>query len=105
MNDVLEKRVRVTAVAGWWLVLIAAAFVVLQWLVYLTVIDPRSAWVFSVWGPNVDRAFLQMVWLWAIPILKFIVWLVLIVLWATLWTRQIPEANRRNVSTYARRNR
>ena len=47
MNDIFEKRVRAAAVAGWWVVLIALAFIVLQWLIYLAVIHARPAWVLS----------------------------------------------------------
>ena len=90
MNDVFEKRVRAAAVAGWWAVLIAVGFIVVHWLVYLAVINTRPAWFLSMWGPNFDWVFVQMVWFWAIAILKFIVWLMaLIALWLTLWARQL----------------
>ena len=32
MNDPFEKKVRAAAVAGWWVVLIAAGFLTLLWL-------------------------------------------------------------------------
>ena len=75
MNDVFEKRVRAAAVAAWWAVLVAVAFVVLQWLVYLAVIHARPAWILSMWGPNLDWAFVQAVWFWGVAVLKFVVWL------------------------------
>ncbi|MCE5267738.1 MAG: hypothetical protein LLG00_07620 [Planctomycetaceae bacterium] len=88
MNDTFEKRVRAAAVATWWVVLIAVAFVVLQWIVYLAVTTARPAWVLTMWGPHVDWPFVQIVWFWAIAILKFIIWLaVLVALWLTLWAR------------------
>ncbi len=92
MNDTFEKKVRAAAVAGWWTILIAVAFIVLQWLVYLTVIHTRPSWFLSMWGPTFDWAFVQLVWFWAIAILKFIVWLmVLIALWLSLWARQLRK--------------
>jgi hypothetical protein len=92
MNDLFEKKVQSAAVALWWVVLIAVAFITLQWIAYLSVMHARPAWVLSMWGPNVDWAFVQMVWFWAIAILKFIVWLmVLIALWLTLWARQLRK--------------
>ena len=92
MNDILEKKVRAAAVALWWVVLIAVAVVVLQWIAYLAVMDFRPAWVLSMWGPNFDWNLVQMVWFWAIAILKFIVWLmVLAALWLTLWARQLRK--------------
>jgi hypothetical protein len=90
MNDAFEKRVRTAGVALWWVVSIAVAFLVLQWIVYLAVMEARPAWVLSMWGPTVDWAFLQTVWFWAIAFLKLLVWLmVLIALWLTFWARQL----------------
>lgn len=93
VNDVFAKRVRAAAVAGWWTALIGVAFVVLQWIIYLAVIHARPAWVLSMWGPNYDWVFVQTVWFWAIAVLKFVVWFVmLIALWLTLWARQLRKA-------------
>jgi hypothetical protein len=92
MNDVFEKKVRTAAIALWWAVLIAIGFIVLQWIAYLAVMNARPAWILSMWGPNLDWNFVQMVWFWAIALLKFIVWLmVLIALWLTLWARQLRK--------------
>jgi hypothetical protein len=90
MNDMFEKRVRAAAVAGWWVLLIAVAFLVVQWLAYLAVMNARPAWVLSLWGTNLDWAFVQMVWFWGMAILKLVVWLLaLVALWLTLWARQL----------------
>ena len=92
MNDLFEKRVRAAAVALWCVVLIALAFITLQWIIYLAAIHARPAWVLSMWGPNTDWAFVQTVWFWAIVVLKFVLWLlVLIALWLTLWARQLRK--------------
>lgn len=92
MNDVFEKRVRAAAVALWWVVLIGVAFITLQWFAYLAVIHAKPAWILSMWGPNIGWAFVQTVWFWAIAILKFVAWLmVLIALWLTLWARQLRK--------------
>ncbi len=92
MNDVFEKRVRAAAVAGWWVVLIAVAFVVVQWIAYLAVMEARPAGLLLMWGPNLDWTFVQMVWFWAVASLKFVVWLlVLIALWLTLWARHLRK--------------
>jgi hypothetical protein len=94
MNDTFEKKVRAAAVAGWWVVLIAVVFVVLQWIIYLAVMNARPAWVLSMWGPEVDWAFVHTVWFWGIVVLKFIVWLLaLAALWLTLWARRLRKAN------------
>src|SRR5512141_2431536 len=93
MNDVFEKRVRAAAIAGWWTLLIAVGFIILQWIIYLVVMSARPAWLLSMWGPSVDWAFVQNVWFWAIAILKFVVWLMaLVAIWLTLWARQLRKA-------------
>jgi hypothetical protein len=92
MNDVFEKRVRGAAVAGWWTLLIAVGFILLQWIVYLAVMAARPAWLLAMWGPDVDWAFVRTVWFWAIAILKFVVWLMaLMAIWLTLWARQLRK--------------
>jgi hypothetical protein len=92
MNDTFERKVRAAAVAGWWVVLIAIAFIVLQWITYLAVMKARPAWVLAMWGPNLDWTFVQMVWFWGIALLKFLVWLMaMIALWLTLWARRLRK--------------
>ena len=43
-----------------------------------------------------DWPFVQQVWFWAIVVLKFILWLmVLVVIWLTLWARRLRKADGR----------
>jgi hypothetical protein len=92
MCDVFEKKVRTAAAAFWWTTLIAVGFIVLQWIVYLGVMHARPACILAMWGPGIDWTFVQMVWFWAIAILKFVLWLmVLTALWLTLWARQLRK--------------
>ncbi len=92
MNDIFEKRVRAAAVAGWWTVLITVAFITLQWIVYLAVMSARPAWLLAMWGPGTDWPFVQQIWFWAIVVLKFVLWLMmLVVIWLTLWARQLRK--------------
>jgi hypothetical protein len=95
MNDSFEKKVWAAAVAGWWVILIAAGFVTLQWLIYLAVTSARPPCVLALWGPDVSWAFVQNVWFWAIVAIKFFVWLmILAALWLTLWARQLRKLDR-----------
>jgi len=95
MNDQFEKRVRAAAVAGWWVVLIAAGFLILQWLIYLAVMSAHPAWLLSLWGPGVDWPFVQNAWFWVMVAFKFCVWLmILAALWLTLWARQLRKLDR-----------
>jgi hypothetical protein len=95
MNDLFEKKMRAAAVAGWWVVLSAVAFLTLLWLLYLAVLSARPPWPLTLWGPGVDWPFVQSVWFWAVAALKFCVWLlVFAALWLTLWARQLRKPDR-----------
>ena len=92
MNDTFEQRVRAAAVAAWWVVLVAVAFLLVQWIAYLVVMNARPAWVLSIWGPNLDWAFVQNVWFWMAATFKMCIWvLTLAALWLTLWARQLRK--------------
>ena len=95
MNDSFEKKVGAAAVAGWWVVLIAAGFVTLLWLGYLAVTSTHPGWLLALWGQDVTWDFVRNVWFWAIVAFKFGIWLmVFAVLWLTLWARQLRKTDR-----------
>ena len=95
MNDSFQKKVRSAAVAGWWVVLLALGFLLLLWITYFIIIPARPAWLAAMWGPGMDWPFIQNVWFWGIAAFKFCFWLlVLVVLWLTLWARQLRKADR-----------
>jgi len=94
MNDVFEKRVRTAAVAGWWTLLIAVLFLVVQWIAYLAIMNARPAWLPAMWGPGIEWSFIQTLWFWVVGVFKMCVWLMtLVVIWLTLWARQLRKAN------------
>ncbi len=41
MNDPFEKKVRAAAVAGWWVILIGYALLLVTWVVYLAIMSAR----------------------------------------------------------------
>jgi len=96
MNDPFEKKVRAAAVAGWWVVLIASALLVVTWLAFLGLLSVRPAWLLTMWGQgDVNWAFVQTVSLWFMAAFKFLVWIVILVaLWLTLWARQLRKMDR-----------
>jgi len=95
MNDLFEKRLRAAAVAGWWVILVALGFLILLWLMYLVVMATQPAWMLALWGPDASWPFIQNVWFWGIVAFKFCFWLMtLVVLWLTLWARQLRKGNR-----------
>jgi hypothetical protein len=95
MNDPFERRVRAAAVAGWWVVLVAAIFLTVSWLAYLAVMSARPDWLLLLWGPDISWAYVQNVWFWAVVTFKLIVWaMALVALWLTLWARQLRKVER-----------
>jgi hypothetical protein len=92
MNDSFTTRVQAAAVAGWWTVLIGVGFATLLWVISLTIMFTRPAWVLSMCGPDVSWYDVQHICLWAIVAFKFCLWmLALVVVWLTLWGRQLRK--------------
>jgi len=95
MNDPFEQRVRAAAISGWWVVLAAGICLLLHWLIYLPVVSFKPAWMLALWGPDITWPFAQSVWFWFLAIFKTSIWLLaLVVLWLTLWARQLRKADR-----------
>ncbi len=92
MNEAFEKKVRAAAVAGWWVILIAYALLTVTWAVYLAIVSARPKWLLALWGGDVSWAFVQTVSLWFLGVFKLFLWvLFLVVLWLTLWARQLRK--------------
>lgn len=90
MNEALAKKVMAAAIAGWWVVLIGYALLTLTWGVYLILVTARPDWMRAMWGQDVSWDFMQTVSLWFLGVFKLFLWfLFLIVLWLTLWARQL----------------
>ena len=90
MADAFEARVRAAAVAAWWTLLIACAFLTIQWAAYLQVMSARPEWAASLWGPDETWESIRATWLRALVIIKLMLWpLVLAAVWLALWARQL----------------
>ena len=88
--DMLPGRVRAAAIAAWWTLLVAAAFVTFQWLVYLAAVSVKPAFVLSLWGPGATWDDVRTLWFQALALLKLSLWpLALVAVWLTLWARQL----------------
>src|SRR5205807_2233061 len=95
MHDPFTKKVGAAAVAGWWVVLVAMGFLLVQWVAYLAVLSARPAWLLALWGPDASWPLVQNVWFWAMAAFKLCIWLMALgVLWCTLWARQLRKADR-----------
>jgi hypothetical protein len=52
----------------------------------------------ALWGQDVSWDFMQTVSLWFLGVFKLFLWfLILVVLWLTLWARQLRKADRQGV--------
>jgi hypothetical protein len=92
MDTTFEMRVRTAATAGWWTLLIGAAFLTLQWILFLLVMSARPAWILSLWGGGLDWENVRNVWFWGAAVFKLCLWLLaLAVVWLTLWARQLRK--------------
>jgi hypothetical protein len=101
MNNSFAKKVQAAAIAGWWVIVIAYALLLITWVVYLAIVSSRPAWLLSMWGQGgvADQGrsweFMQTVSLWFMGIFKLFIWLlILVVLWLTLWARQLRKLDR-----------
>jgi len=91
-NDTFEIKIRSAAKAGWWTLLIASGFLVVQWIAYLFLISSQPAWLLFLWGSGISWDTLGHVWFWLMAIFKFCIWLLALpVLWLTLWARQLRK--------------
>ena len=91
MNDTFQRRIWSAAIAGWWTVLIAVAYLTLVWILFLVISAARPAWYQALLGP-VGWESLVTVALWAVAVLKICVWLMALVsVWLTLWARRLAK--------------
>jgi hypothetical protein len=95
MNDTFQIRVHAAAVAAWWTFLIAAVFLVFQWILYLGVMAAQPPWAVSFWGPGATWESIRTVWFEALLFVKLTLWpLALAAVWLTLWSKQLQKRPR-----------
>jgi hypothetical protein len=59
----------------------------------------RPEFLIRLWGPDVTWDYVENVWFWAMVAYKLILWFfVLLVLWLTLWARQLRKQARRTAT-------
>ena len=94
MDDVrFLSRVQAAAAAAWWTLLIAWAVLMVQWLLYLLLMQARPAWVVGLWGPGETWETIRPVWFNALLLFKLgLVPVALAAIWLTLWARQLRKA-------------
>jgi hypothetical protein len=92
MDTGFESRLSALVRAGWWTVLIGAAFLALQWVFYLAVMSSRPSWLLAIWGQFGGWETIQNLWLWIAAIFKLCLWLMaLAMVCLTLWSRGLRK--------------
>ena len=90
MDNAFRAKVRAAAVAAWWTLALALAFVIIQWLGYLLALDVRPAWFLALCGPGMTWDNLAPTWFHALVLLKLGLWPIAIAaVWLTLWARHL----------------
>ena len=94
MNEILAKRVRSAAVAGWWTILIVAVLMTVQWFVVLAILHYQPRCLLALWGggdldwPDVHQILLQFFAYFKLMMLAVVV----VVIWLSLWSRGLKRA-------------
>jgi hypothetical protein len=93
MNETFQSRLQALVKAGWWTLLIGAAFIAFQWIVYLSLMSSQPSWFPALWGNGVAWDTIQNLWLWVTVVFKLCLWvLALVVIWLKLWSRQLKKS-------------
>jgi hypothetical protein len=92
MDEIFIKKVRAAAVAGWWTLLIAYCFLLVQWFAYLLIMRWQPAGMLYLWGEGVTWPEIRTIWLWGMVAFKLAVGTMLfIVIWLTLWVKKLRQ--------------
>jgi len=93
MEDQFSLKVKSAAVAAWLTIMIAFAFALFNWLLYLYFNARPQAWFSTLLG-GFDWQSIRVIWLWSIAALKICMWVLLLVtVWLTLWARELTKKN------------
>jgi hypothetical protein len=94
VDNAFRAKVRAAAVAAWWTLLVAIAFVIVQWLGYLLATNVRPAWFLALCGPGATWESLAPTWFNALVLMKATLWPIAIAaIWLTLWARGLRESH------------
>jgi hypothetical protein len=90
MDQPFEKKLKAAVVAGWWVVAIAFAVLMISWFAYLQIMKTKPDAFLELWGPDVSWVDAQKIWILGMSFWKMGCWfMALVVLWLTLWSRKL----------------
>jgi hypothetical protein len=94
MDEIFTRKIRAAAIAGWWTLLIAYCILLIQWFAYLLIIPRQPSGMLCLWGEGVTWPEIRTIWLWAMTAYKLGIGMMLfVVIWLTLWARQLKKQN------------
>ena len=93
-SELLAKRVRAAAVAGWWTILIVAVVMTVQWFGFLALMHCKPAWLLTLWGGGeLDWPTVHKIVLYFFSVFKLMLFAAVVAtLWLTLWARRLKRA-------------
>ena len=86
MSEEFAEIVQAAAVAGWWTVLIGAAWMTVVWLIWRSILKIKPAWILKLWGFDMDWKEMQRIMIYFMAVFKLILFVcILICIWLSLW--------------------
>jgi len=94
MDDQLTKRIRAAAGAGWWTILILAAWMTVGYAIWILILPAEPEWIRCLWGGrNLTWDQIHVVYLWFYGVVKMVLLVFLTVtIWLTIWGRKLRKA-------------
>lgn len=92
MNESLENKVRTASKAGWKVLSIFFAILVVQYILYLNISQANGSLLLSLLGKGVSWEQIQTLWIWMMSVYKVCFLILLILnLWITIWANELRK--------------
>ena len=90
MDGTLDRQLRAIVAAGWRAAVIGLCVYMAGWGIFVAVMHAQPAWLFHVWGGNLEWATVQEISIWFFAVLKML-WFVFLfgLLFVALLRRQL----------------
>jgi hypothetical protein len=95
MGTTFEDKLRAAISAGWRVLLIEIALLLVAWLVYRATVPAGSGAMLVLIGPAVTSTTVASVWLMGLTVFKLALWLqAALLLWAWMWSVMLRKPRR-----------
>jgi hypothetical protein len=87
-----ERKIRAAVSAGWRVLVVEVALLILVWVIYLAMMGAHPRFVLALWGSDVTWSTVATISLQSIAAFKVAVWLQAALLaWASLWAATLRK--------------